>query len=188
MCSSGPRQDRFYLCLVEFLVPDEFAGQHLDQVPVLVNGIAGPRLQPVDNSNGASPAVWRFAQRQHLARACGRRRSQSMLGEKFDGRRRLRRDAGTAVSAQVARLPDADGFVDYDRQLPYAISAGPLRSGMPCFMKCAQFFRRAPSTPTGRRALEGPTFGGVSGKVHHNGRFEMAMTRAVSAVTLRPLL
>jgi len=39
----GERQNRFDLCPVEFVMPNEFAGQHGDQVPVVVDKIAGPR-------------------------------------------------------------------------------------------------------------------------------------------------
>jgi hypothetical protein len=37
-------QNAFDLDPVEFLVPNEFAGQHFDQAPVLVDKIARPRL------------------------------------------------------------------------------------------------------------------------------------------------
>lgn len=48
-------------CLVEFLMPDQFAGHHFDQVPVLFNEIARPRLQAVGNPNRAAPTVWWLA-------------------------------------------------------------------------------------------------------------------------------
>ena len=42
-------------------MPNEFAGQHGDQVPVLVDKIAGPRPQPVGDPNRSTPTVWRLA-------------------------------------------------------------------------------------------------------------------------------
>ncbi len=66
-------------------MPDQFAGQYFDRVPVLFNQIARPRPQSVGNSYRAAPTVWRFAQGQHLAHARGLPQIALHARGKFDG-------------------------------------------------------------------------------------------------------
>ena len=161
-------QYAFDLGTVEFLVTSEFAGQESDPVSVLIDQSARPHLQPVGNPNSAPPAVWRLAQRQHLARTGGPPQIAIHARGKVDGARWFRGDTSATEPTQETRLPDSDTLVGEDGELPWVTSAGDFCNGMPGFMMCAQFFWRPPPPPAGRRALESPAFGGFASKVHHN--------------------
>jgi hypothetical protein len=108
----------------------------------------------VGNPNRTSPTVWRLAQRQHQAVASSVPQITVHARGKFDWPRWRRRHAGATEPSQVSQIPDPDVLVDHDRKLPYEISAGPLRNGMPGFMMCEYFLRRTPPPPARRRTLE----------------------------------